>query len=161
VDKAIFLDRDGVINRLKMGSYVTTWELFEFLEGVKEAIARLNKAGYLVIIITNQSAINRGLMTPDDLKVIHERMLGELESAGARVHAVYHCPHSPEEKCKCRKPETGMFNMVDRDFGINYQTSWFIGDFESDREVADKMHLNFILAKGDGGLSEAVDKILR
>ena len=80
MNKAAFLDRDGVINRLNMGSYVTTWDKFEFLEGVIPAIAELNEAGFIVIIITNQSAINRGLMSTQDLVQIHLRMLTEMEN---------------------------------------------------------------------------------
>ena len=159
--KTIFLDRDGVINRLEMGSYVTSWDKFEFLGGVLDAIAQLHKAGYLIIVITNQSAINRGFMTSDDLEDIHSRMLAEIDMAGGKVEAVYHCPHRPDEKCQCRKPETGMFDMVNEDFHVNYENSWFVGDFESDREVAEKMRLKFILAKGDNGLKEAVSEILR
>jgi D,D-heptose 1,7-bisphosphate phosphatase len=159
--RAIFLDRDGVVNRLIENGYVTSWDKFDFLEGVKESIVRLNEAGYLVVIITNQSAINRGLMTPEDLKEIHKKMLAEIETSGGKVDGIYHCPHAPEEHCQCRKPETGMFDMVNQDFDINYHNSWFIGDFESDRLVAERMNLNFKLAKGDGGLSKAVDKILQ
>ena len=110
--KTVFLDRDGVINRLEMGSYVTSWDKFRFLGGVLDAIAELHKAGYLIIVITNQSAVNRGLMTSDDLEDVHSRMLAEIDKTGGKVDAVYHCPHKPDEKCQCRKPETGMFDMV-------------------------------------------------
>lgn len=160
VSRAVFLDRDGVINRLVMRKYVTSWERFEFLDGVIESIARLADAGFLIIIITNQSAINRGQMTAADLEKIHERMMTEIENGGGRVDAIYHCPHTPEENCPCRKPETGMFDRVNQDFEIDYPNSWFVGDFDSDREVAEKMNLKFILAKGDGGLKKAVDEIL-
>ncbi len=139
--KTVFLDRDGVINRLEMGSYVTSWEKFQFLGGVLDAIAQLHKAGYLIIVITNQSAINRGLMTSDALEDIHSRMLAEIEKAGGKVDAVYHCPHRPDEKCQCRKPETGMFDMVNEKFNVNYENSWFVGDFESDRAIAKKVGL--------------------
>jgi D,D-heptose 1,7-bisphosphate phosphatase len=135
VDKAVFLDRDGVINVLDMGSYVTSWDKFIFLEGVIEAIVELNRAGYLVIIITNQSAINRGLMTEEDLKEIHSKMLAEIENAGGHVEGIYHCPHAPDENCGCRKPNTGMFDKVNQDYEIDYANSWFVGDFESKEAV--------------------------
>jgi D-glycero-D-manno-heptose 1,7-bisphosphate phosphatase len=160
VHKTVFLDRDGVINYLDMGSYVTSWDKFIFLDGVIEAIAELTRAGYLVLIITNQSAINRGLMTEEDLIGIHSNMLVEIENAGGHVEDIYHCPHAPDENCPCRKPNTGMFDRVNQDYDVDYANSWFVGDFESDREVADRMGLRFILAKGDGGLKEAVEKIL-
>lgn len=158
--RTVFLDRDGVINRLDMGSYVTSWDKFRFLEGVIEAITELNRAGFLIIIITNQSAINRGLMTEGDLQEIHSRMLTEIVNAGGHVDAIYHCPHRPDENCGCRKPKTGMFDMVNQNYEIDYANSWFVGDFESDREVADRMGLKFILAKGDGGLKKAVGEII-
>jgi len=158
--KAVFLDRDGVINRLNAGSYITSWDKFVFLEGAKEAIARLSGSGYIVFIITNQSAINRGLLTEAGLEVIHNNMLYEIEAAGGKIERIYHCPHRPDEKCKCRKPETGLFEWADRDYSVDYNKSWFVGDFESDREVAKKMGLRFILAEGDRGLEKAVERIL-
>mgnify|MGYP000942092460 CR=1 FL=1 len=160
MDKAVFLDRDGVINRLRMGSYVTSWTDFEFLKGAKEAIARLSNSGYLVFIITNQSAINRGLLTEEGLEVIHNNMLFEIEETGGIVEGVYHCPHRPDEGCNCRKPETGLFEQVNKEYDIDYPNSWFIGDFESDRGVAERMGLRFILASGDKGLETAVKSIL-
>ncbi|MFO7618060.1 MAG: HAD family hydrolase [Thermoplasmata archaeon] len=160
MDRAVFLDRDGVINLLRMGNYITRWEMFEFLKGAKEAIARLSKSDYLIFIITNQSAINRGLMTEAGLEVIHNNMLFEIEEAGGRIDGVYHCPHRPDEGCKCRKPETGLFDKVNEKFDIDYPKSWFIGDFESDRQVAERMGLRFILASGDGELEKAVENIL-
>jgi len=160
VAKAVFLDRDGVINRLSMGNYITTWDRFEFLKGAKEAIARLSNSGYLVFIVTNQSAINRGLLTEAGLEVIHNNMLCEIEEAGGHIEKIYHCPHRPDEGCKCRKPETGLFDLANAEYDIDYPDSWFVGDFESDREVARRMGLKFILASGDGGLERAVEAIL-
>ena len=111
-------------------------------------------------MITNQSAINRGYMTSHDLEDIHSRMLAEISKAGGTVEAVFHCPHRPDESCQCRKPETGMFDMVNEDFNVNYETSWFVGDFESDREIAERMGLRFILAKGDNGLRKAIAEMI-
>ena len=158
--KAVFLDRDGVINRLSKGDYVTSWDKFVFLKGAKESIARLSKAGYLVFVVTNQSAINRGLMTEAGLHVIHNNMTYEIEEVGGSIERIFHCPHRPDEGCACRKPETGLFDMVDEEYNVDYQESWFVGDFESDRQVAEKMGLKFILANGDDGLKKAVDEIL-
>jgi len=160
VHRVVFLDRDGVINRLNRGSYVTSWDKFVFLEGAKEAIAKLSGSGFLVFIITNQSAINRGLLTEAGLEVIHNNMLCEIEEAGGKIEGIYHCPHRPDEKCKCRKPETGLFERAARDHAIDFGNSWFVGDFDSDREVAERMGLRFIRAEGDGGLAKAVEKIL-
>ena len=159
--KAVFLDRDGVINRLELGLYTTSWEKFEFLEGAAESIAPLNEAGYLIIVITNQSAINRGMMTQDDLEVIHGNMVAEIEKAGGRVDGIYFCPHRPDEDCGCRKPKPGMFDQINEDFDIDYSKSWFVGDFESDRQVAEAVGLNFIMVKGDNGLRNALSIILK
>lgn len=160
MDRAVFLDRDGVINRLRRGGYVTAWPMFEFLTGAREAIARLARTDFLIIVITNQSAINRGLLTEEGLEVIHNNMVFEIEQAGGRIDGIYHCPHHPDDKCKCRKPETGLFDRVKRDQEIDFSESWFVGDMESDRRVAERMGMSFILAEGDGGLERAVRTIL-
>jgi len=158
--KAVFLDRDGVINRLEMGKYVLSWPEFEFLEGTIEAIAEISGAGFKIFIITNQSPIGRGLLTEEGLAVIHNNMLFEIEQGGGIVEEVFHCPHAPEEKCNCRKPEPGLFHQVNEKYDIDYANSWFVGDFESDREVAEKVGLKFILAKGPGGLKKAAEEII-
>ncbi|MCK5024009.1 MAG: HAD family hydrolase [Thermoplasmata archaeon] len=160
MDKAVFLDRDGVINRLELGKYVLSWPEFEFLKGAIEAIAEISGAGYKIIIITNQSPISRGLLTEEGLAVIHNNMLFEIEQGGGIIEEVFHCPHAPEDKCKCRKPETGLFNRVNEKYDIDYANSWFVGDFESDRQVAELVGLKFILAKGNGGLKEAAKQII-
>ena len=160
MNKAVFLDRDGVINRLYLGNYVTKWEHFEFLEGAKDAIKDLAQTDFKIIIITNQSPINRGLMTEYELKVIHEHMVDAIREAGGRIDSIYFCPHAPHEECTCRKPEPGMFDQAIGFHDIDVKASWFIGDFESDEEAAARVGLNFKLAEGDGGLRKAVDEIL-
>ena len=160
MDKFVFLDRDGVINYLNMGKYVLTWPEFKFLEGAVEAIAELSSAGFKIIIITNQSPIGRGMLTEEGLEVIHNNMLFEMEQGGGIVEEVFHCPHAPEDKCKCRKPETGLFDQVNEKYDIDYAKSWFVGDFESDRQVAERVGLKFVLAKGNGGLKKATQQII-
>lgn len=158
--RAIFLDRDGVINVLRLGQYVTKWDDFQFLEGALEAIQKIAKTEFLIIIITNQSPINRGFITEEELKQIHDQMVHTIQNSGGRIDAIYHCPHRPDETCKCRKPRTGLFEMAAKDFEIDFLNSWFIGDFKSDEEVAKKVGVNFMLAEGPGGLKRAIDKIL-
>ena len=160
MDKFVFLDRDCVINHLELGKYVLTWPEFEFLDGAIEAIANLSGAGYKIIIITNQSPIGRGLLTEEGLEVIHNNMLFEMEQGGGIVEEVFHCPHAPDEKCKCRKPEPGLFHQVNEKYDIDYANSWFVGDFESDSQVAERVGLKFILAKGNGGLKKAAEHII-
>lgn len=140
--KAIFLDRDGTIN--KMVGFVTKSEQFELLPGVAGAIKTINKSGYLVIVITNQPVIARGDCTFEQLQAIHNKMETELGKEGAFVDAIYVCPHHtdkgfsgerPEYKCDCdcRKPKPGLLLQAAKDFNIDLAQSYMIGD--SDRDV--------------------------
>ena len=131
--KGVFLDRDGVINRKPPeGDYVTRWEDFQILPGVTEGIAQLNRAGFRVIVVTNQRCIAKGLITVAELELMHERMLHLLAQAGATISAIYYCPHETEPVCQCRKPAPGMLLEAAREHGIDLGASWMIGDSESD-----------------------------
>jgi D-glycero-D-manno-heptose 1,7-bisphosphate phosphatase len=131
--RAAFLDRDGVINRkAPEGEYVTRWEDFHFLPGVAEAIAQLNQAGFSVIVVTNQRCIAKGIITQHELETLHRRMSDHLASAGARIDAIYYCPHATEALCNCRKPEPGMLLEAARSRDLDLASSWMIGDSEID-----------------------------
>jgi D-glycero-D-manno-heptose 1,7-bisphosphate phosphatase len=135
----VFLDRDGVINRRLPGDYVKSWAEFEFLPRAKEALALLTAANLRLIVITNQRGIARGLMTEDDLRAVHERMLAELREAGAHISAVYHCPHD-RDACECRKPKTGLLLAAQRDFPeIDFARSVVVGDAPSDIEAGKRL----------------------
>src|SRR5215470_16810871 len=100
MNRAVFLDRDGVINRkAPEGAYITCWEDFQFLPGVAEAIALLNKAAWSVIVVSNQRCVALGLLTKAELEEIHRRMSHELVRAGARLLDIYYCPHEKEPPC--------------------------------------------------------------
>lgn len=140
--KAIFLDRDGTIN--KMVGFVTKPEQFELIPGAAEAIRLINKSGYLAIVVTNQPVIARGDCTFEELQTIHDKMETELGKEGAFVDAIYVCPHHtdkgfpgerPEYKCNCdcRKPKPGLLVQAAEDFNIDLSQSYMIGD--SDRDV--------------------------
>jgi len=134
--KCVFLDRDGVINKkAPEGDYIKNWSEFKFLPGVKEAIKRLNKAGFLVIIVTNQRGIAKGLMTKEDLEDIHSKMIKELKKSGVRINSIYYCPHDEKDNCNCRKPKSGMFLRAKEDFEIDFTKSWVIGDSIADIEA--------------------------
>ncbi len=135
--KAAFLDRDGVINqKAPEGEYITRWEEVKFLPGVAEAIAQLNQAGWQVILISNQRCVAKGLLSIPDLEVLHRRMRDWLAERGARIDAVYYCPHEKTTPpCDCRKPEPGMLVQAARDHGIDMPSSWMIGDSPSDVEA--------------------------
>ena len=139
--KAIFLDRDGTIN--KYVGYLRTPEQFELLEGVGEAIRKINLSGYLAIVVTNQPVIARGEVTVDGLQEIHNKMETMLGKEGAYLDGVYYCPHHPDKGfageveelkivCECRKPKAGLLLKVAKDFNIDLSQSWMIGDSEND-----------------------------
>ena len=139
--KAIFLDRDGTINAYK--GFLTHLEDFELLPGVAEAIRKINKSGYLCIVVSNQPVIARGDCSFDDLKAIHDKMETLLGKEGAFVDAIYYCPHHPDKgfegerveykiDCDCRKPKPGLFFQAAKDWNINLHESYMIGDSERD-----------------------------
>lgn len=131
--KAAFLDRDGVINRkAPEDNYVTRWEDVQILPGVAEAIALLNRSGFLVIVVSNQRGVARKLITDSALEMIHERMRAELAHSGARIDAVYYCPHELQPPCGCRKPQPGMLLRAASIHGIDLRASWMIGDSDKD-----------------------------
>jgi histidinol-phosphate phosphatase family protein len=136
VHKAVFLDRDGVINKRAPGDgYITCSQEFELLPGVTEAIALLNRAGFLVIVVTNQRGVARGLYSQSDLTQIHSKMKNDLAVAGAHLDAIYFCPHDREPPCDCRKPAPGMLLTAAAEHHIDLPNSWMIGDSDTDREA--------------------------
>src|ERR1700734_927785 len=136
VNRAVFLDRDGVINQKPIeGEYVTRWEDFHILPGVVEGVALLNRAGFSVIVVTNQRYVAKGLLTIADLEKIHERMTDDLARAGAKIDATFYCPHEMEPSCDCRKPAPGMLLSAARSLGLELAASWMIGDSDIDIEA--------------------------
>ncbi len=129
--QAVFLDRDGVINR-DSPDYVTSWDRFVFLPGALDAIAVLTAAAIDVIVVTNQSALARGKMTPETLADIHQRLIREVTLNGGRVRAILHCPHHPNDHCDCRKPEPGLILRAQARFGLDLQQTVMIGDRATD-----------------------------
>ena len=133
MNKAAFLDRDGTINRkLPEGQYVTQWEQLEILPKVTKAIELLNRAGFLVIVISNQRCVAKGLVLEEELKAIHRRMCSQLAAEGARIDDVYYCPHEKQARCSCRKPAPGMLLEAASSHEIDLSRSWMIGDSEVD-----------------------------
>jgi D-glycero-D-manno-heptose 1,7-bisphosphate phosphatase len=133
VRKAVFLDRDGVINRkAPEGGYITAWEQVEFLPGVGEALRKLKQSGFLLIVVTNQSAVSRKKLSVEDLESIHRRMVQRLAEEGAGIDAVYYCPHEQNANCECRKPQPKMLLRAAEEHGIDLPQSWMVGDAGSD-----------------------------
>ena len=142
--KAIFLDRDGTIN--KYVGFLTNPEQFELIPGVAEAVKMINKSGYLAIVVTNQPVIARGECTWQELQAIHDKMETELGKDGAFIDAIYVCPHHPDKgfegerpeykkDCDCRKPKPGLMPQAAKDFNIDLSLSYMIGDSERDIEA--------------------------
>jgi D-glycero-D-manno-heptose 1,7-bisphosphate phosphatase len=134
--KAIFLDRDGVINaKLPEDHYVSSVSEFEFLPNVFDALALFRELGFILIVVTNQRGIARGFMTEEDLTRVHDHMISEFRNRGIRIDAVYHCPHEKFEVCNCRKPEPGLILAAVNDFEVDLSASYMVGDSPSDIEA--------------------------
>jgi len=128
---AIFLDRDGVINENR-ADHVKSWDEFAFIPGALESIRRLTETGLPIFVVTNQAAVNRGLMSLETLADIHERMKEAIARAGGLITNVYYCPHDSHEECDCRKPLPGMLQQAARDFPIDLSKSFLVGDAWTD-----------------------------
>lgn len=142
-NKAIFLDRDGTINVEK--HYLYKIDDFEFLPGVIEALRMLQEAGYLLIVVTNQSGIARGYYSEEDFEVLNSWMIEYLKEQGIVITKVYYCPHLPEAKvmkyrkrCSCRKPLLGMYERAIEEYDIDISKSWVIGDKIRDCSICTK-----------------------
>ena len=139
--RAIFLDRDGTINRYV--GFLRNIDEFELLDGVADAVRALNEAGYLVIVATNQPVIARGEVSIEELQQIHNKMETLFGEKGAYVDKIYYCPHHPDKGfegerseykivCNCRKPKPGMLFQAAKEFNIDLAQSWMVGDQKSD-----------------------------
>ena len=143
MERAVFLDRDGVIIEDK--SYIGQIERVDFIPGVIESIKLLNKNNFKVIVITNQAGVARGYFTEDDVKQVHAYIQDYLRHRGAFIDEFYYCPHhSSIEKCLCRKPDSLLIEKAMSRFQVDPEKSWFIGNSESDIQAASKAGLNAI-----------------
>ena len=158
-NKAVFLDRDGVINE-KRNDHVKNIDEFKIFSGVGDAIKLLRDKGYLVIIITNQSAIGRKIISEKTLDEIHTELKNYLNQHDTYVDSIYYCPHTPEENCNCRKPKPGLLIKATSDFDIDLEKSYFIGDSESDLNAAKEARCKGILLENDQTLLEIVQNQL-
>lgn len=147
--KIIFIDRDGVINKDPGGwtkhNYVTKWQEFKFLPGSKEAIKKLNKANYEIVVISNQAGVSKGHYSEDELDGVNSKMLKEMKSAGAGIRKVYYCVHQDSDNCDCRKPKIGLFKQAEQELGVKARGSYFIGDGKTDIEAGRNFGLKTVL----------------
>ncbi len=151
--RAIFLDRDGTIN--KEVDHLSNPEEFELLAGAAETIAYWNSHGWVVVLVTNQAGIGRGMYTARELDAIHAKMNACLAERGARLDAIYFCPHHPDDQCECRKPKTLLFERAAKDLGIDLRRSYLIGDKRSDIIPAFQLGAKAILVKTGYGEKES------
>ena len=131
--RAVFLDRDGTVNE-EVG-YIRSRHDIRLIPRAATAIRALNQAGWLVIVITNQSGVGRGYLTAEELEAAHARLLEQLAAEGAQIDAIFYCPHVPDDACACRKPEVELIRRAERQFGIDLTASWMIGDKDSDLDL--------------------------
>ena len=159
MSKAIFLDRDGVINQ-ERNDYVKNLSEFKIFSGVAEAISLLKKKNFLIVIITNQSAINRKLLNKKTLEKIHSSLRDYLKRNNTSIDAIYYCPHTPEENCSCRKPKPGLILKAAEDLKIDLKKSWMIGDSKKDIEAAHTAGCNHILLKNNQKLLDLIKEFI-
>ena len=158
-NKAVFLDRDGVINKNKI-NYVKSIKELEILPSIGVSIKKLKNNDYFVIVITNQSPINRKLMTYEQLTKIHSSIQKYLKLFDTSIDKFYFCPHMPQENCNCRKPKAGMLMQAISEFNIEPALSWMIGDSDSDIQAGLTAGCRTIKIDDNTNLQLAVDKIL-
>jgi D,D-heptose 1,7-bisphosphate phosphatase len=156
---AVFLDRDGTIN-VEVG-YLSRPEDLRLINGSAAAIRRLNEAGFLVVVVSNQSGVARGYFGEDAVGRVNGAMARRLERSGARLDAVYYCPHYPDgvveqyrRTCDCRKPAPGMIRRAEREHNIDVTRSYVVGDHRGDIELAKNVGARSILVVTGHGAEE-------
>jgi D-glycero-D-manno-heptose 1,7-bisphosphate phosphatase len=151
---AVFLDRDGTISE-EVGylNHASRFQLFSF---AAPAICRLNEAGIAAVVVTNQSGVGRGYFPQSVVDEVHERMVEELASQGAKLDGVYYCPHVPADNCECRKPKPGMLEQAARELGLDLQRSFVVGDRYGDLELAHRAGARGVLVRTGYGSGELV-----
>lgn len=150
----VFLDRDGTIN--EDTGYVKSTEEFRLLPGVVEALVRLKRAGARVVVVTNQSGVARGLIAPDALERIHERLRETMRRAGAPLDGLYACPHHPAEGCACRKPRPGLVERAAADLGLDLSVAYVVGDQPRDMQLARRIGARAVLVLSGPASSETL-----
>jgi len=152
--KTIFLDRDGVIN--KEVGYLYKIEDFDFISGVFEACLYFQSLGYQLIIVTNQSGIDRGYYSEENFHQVTNWMLEQFRKNNIEILNVFFCPHGPDSTCDCRKPKPGMFNQANNKYDIDMKNSWMIGDKEADIKAANAAGIQHTVLVKSG---HAIDEI--
>jgi histidinol-phosphate phosphatase family protein len=151
--RAVFLDRDGTL--IEDTGYPRDPGLVRLLPGAAEALRELDRLGFLLVVVSNQSGVGRGLVTPAEANAVAARFVDCLRSHGARVHASYYCLHAPEDGCSCRKPEPGMLRRASTELGIALGRSFLVGDKPGDIEAGRRAGCRTVLfSPAQGGQPE-------
>ncbi len=157
-NKAVFIDRDDTI--AKDVPYCSKPEDLVLFDGVPAAIRKLNDAGYLVILITNQSGISRGYFNEETLSQIHEKMIADIEVEGGHLDDIFFCPHHPDDNCGCRKPDVGMGIAAVKKYHIDLKSSYMIGNSDADVKFGETLGCKTIKVSEELSFCDAVDRIL-
>jgi D-glycero-D-manno-heptose 1,7-bisphosphate phosphatase len=155
---AVFLDRDGVLIENR-SDYVRDWSQVSVFPDTPAALSNLHSAGYKIVIVTNQSAVGRGLITIEKAEEINQRLVDNLQRDGGHIDAVYMCPHQPEDHCDCRKPKPGLLLQAAKELALDLHRSWLIGDAWSDLLAGQAANIHKVIlvktGRGNGQLHQA------
>ena len=154
--KAVFLDRDGVINR-NLNKYVLSIESVQIIPRSLQAIANLAKSEYAVVIVTNQSAIGRGLITEEIAQNINNFILEKIQSTNGIIDGIYLCPHHPKTPCVCRKPNPGMLIQAAAELNLDLENSWLVGDAITDIQAAIAANVKPVMVGTGRGTEQAAN----
>jgi len=155
LNKTIFLDRDGVIN--KDVNYLHKIKECEFIDGIFEACIYFQNIGFKIVIITNQSGIARGYFNENDYQILTNWITLQFNKKSIKLLEIFHCPHGPDSKCSCRKPRPGMLLEAQHKYSINMTNSWLIGDREDDILAANNAGINnTILVRSGHKINEGI-----
>jgi D-glycero-D-manno-heptose 1,7-bisphosphate phosphatase len=150
---SLFLDRDGVINKRFVGGYVRSWDQFEFIPGVLDALKLLSGKFERIIVVSNQQGIGKKLMTEKEVEAIHKRMADEITKVGGKIDKTYYCPSLEEDNSIMRKPNIGMALKARKEFpGINFKQSVMIGDSISDMIFGKRLKMKTVLLSQDSSM---------
>ncbi|MBI4397748.1 MAG: HAD-IIIA family hydrolase [Candidatus Omnitrophica bacterium] len=145
LNKVVFIDRDGVINRDPIGDYIKHWKHFRFLPGVIQALKHISQKGWQIILISNQAGIGDKKYSESSLKKITLNMLEELEASLVPIHSVFYCLHGKHHGCRCRKPKTRLFRLASKHLAYEKKKTFYIGDKATDVEAGKRFGLKTIL----------------
>lgn len=155
--KLVILDRDGVINH-DSPDFIKSVDEWQPIEGSLEAIAKLSRLGFTIVVATNQSGLARGLFDLDDLEAMHSKLSEMVETRGGSIAAIFYCPHGPDDGCSCRKPKTGLIDAIEVEFDVCAEGAPFIGDSLRDLETALAKDCHPILVRTGKG-EETLNKL--